>query len=99
MNKKCYIAGKIGDLPKEVYEAEFERAKTEVIALGYLPVSPVDLPHQHGRTWSEYMREDVIAMLQCDAVYAIRNWRQSPGATIEINTALSIGIDVIHQRV
>jgi len=96
-NKKCYIAGKIGDLAKEVYELEFERAKSEVIKLGYEPISPVDLPHAHGKTWSEYMREDLVALMGCDTLYAIRNWRQSPGATIEINLALSVGINIIHQ--
>jgi hypothetical protein len=95
---KCYIAGKIGDLSKEEYEANFSAAKIEVIAMGYIPVSPVDLPHEHGRTWSEYMREDLAEMLKCDTVYALRNWRQSPGATIEINTALSVGLNIIHQR-
>ena len=96
--KKCYIAGKIGDLPESIYKSEFERAKNEVIALGFIPVSPVDLPHEHNRTWSDYMREDLIEMLKCDSLYAIRNWRQSPGATIEINTALAVGINIIHQK-
>lgn len=96
--KKCYIAGKIGDLPESVYKAEFERAKNEVRELGFEPVSPVDLPHQHNRTWSDYIREDLIEMLKCDSLYAIRNWRQSPGATIEINTALAVGINIIHQK-
>jgi hypothetical protein len=96
--KKCYIAGKIGDLPESVYKGEFERAKNEVFALGFEPISPVDLPHEHNRTWSDYMREDLIEMLNCDSLYAIRNWRQSHGATIEINLALSVGINIIHQK-
>jgi hypothetical protein len=95
---KCYIAGKIGDLPKEVYEAKFEKAKAEVYALHYHPVSPVDLPHNHGKTWSEYMREDIAMLMECSAVYALHDWRLSSGATIEVNLALSVGIDVIHQK-
>lgn len=96
--KKCYIAGKIGNLPEEEYKANFERAKIEVGMMGMLPISPVDLPHNHGRTWSDYMKEDLAEMLKCDAVYALKNWRLSPGATIEINTALAIGINIIHQQ-
>lgn len=95
---KCYIAGKIGDLNPTVYKDNFERAKREVIALGFEPVSPVDLPHNHGRSWSEYMREDIIAMLPCKYLYAQSNWKFSPGATIEVNLALSVGINIIHQQ-
>lgn len=95
--KKIYIAGKIGDLPEAEYKANFEKAKQEVRSMGFEPVSPVDLPHNHGRTWNEYMREDLIAMLGCEYVYCLRNWRKSPGAIVEINTALSVGINIIHQ--
>ena len=97
MKKKCYIAGKIGDLPEEVYMENFERAKEQVIALGYEPVSPVELEHNHDKSWNSYMKEDLRHLLGCCAVYAQRNWRLSPGATIEINLALAIGIDIIHQ--
>ena len=96
--KKCYIAGKIGDLPEEEYKAAFEKGKKEVEAMGFIPVSPVDFPHKHGRSWGEYMREDLTEMLKCDSIYALRNWRLSPGATIEIHTALSVGINIIHQK-
>ena len=94
---KCYIAGKIGDLPQSVYEANFERAKEEVVALGYEPISPVELEHNHDKSWNSYMKEDLKHMLNCQAVFAQRNWRLSPGATIEINLALAVGINIIHQ--
>ena len=97
MKKKCYIAGKIGGLDVEVFTKNFEQAKQEVAALGYEPVSPVDLPHNHGRTWAEYMREDLRAMLECEAVYALSNWRTSPGANIEVNLALNVGLTILHQ--
>lgn len=95
--KKCYIAGKIGDLPEAEYKANFEQAKKEVIAMGCEPISPVDLRHDYSRTWCAYMREDLIALLGCDQIYCLRNWRQSPGATIEINIALQVGLHIIHQ--
>ena len=95
--KKCYIAGFIGNLPVEEYTKNFEEAKNEVVKLGYVPVSPLDLPHNHGKTWGEYMREDLKAMLDCHSLYALRNWRLSPGAKIEINTAVSVGLHIIHQ--
>jgi hypothetical protein len=95
---KCYITGKITGLPEETMRQAFEEAEKEVRALGMVPVSPITLPHNHGRSWAEYMREDLRAMLECSHVYALRNWRLSPGATIEITTALQVGINVIHQK-
>lgn len=97
-NKKCYIAGKIGELPKDVYEAKFEKAKQQVIEMGMVPISPIELPHEHDKTWSSYLREDITEMLKCGAVYALRDWRLSAGATIEVNLALAVGINIIHQK-
>lgn len=98
--KRIYIAGKIGDLPEVEFKQNFETAKFELTLLGFKDdeiISPVDLPHNHKRTWSDYMREDIIALMCCTHVYALRNWRQSPGATIEINLAMSVGINIIFQ--
>jgi len=95
---KCYIAGKIGGLDVADYTERFETAKAEVLSMGFEPVSPIELPHNHGRSWEEYMREDIAELMQCQCLYALTNWRHSIGATIEVNTAISVGIDVIHQK-
>lgn len=94
---KCYIAGKISDLPEAEYTAKFAEAKQNVVAMGYIPVSPIELAHNHGKSWEEFMKEDIAAMLQCDAVFAISNYRQSKGANIEVNLATLLGIKIIHQ--
>jgi len=95
--RKCYIAGKIGGLPVEVYTRAFAEAENAVFTLGYEPVNPVTLPHNHGRTWAEYMCEDLHALLDCKAVYALRNWRDSPGATLEVFLAVELGKTIFHQ--
>lgn len=95
--KRIYVAGKIGNLPEEVWQMNFLEARNEVFGMGCIPVCPTKLPHNHGRTWSEYMKEDLAAMLTCDGVYAQRNWQDSPGATIEVNLAKAIGMEIIYQ--
>ena len=95
--KKAYIAGKIGDLPIEVYTRKFLVAEDEVRKMGFAPVNPVSLPHNHGRTYWEYMREDVAEMLKCDVVYASRDWLDSPGAIKEVTIALDFRMKVIFQ--
>jgi hypothetical protein len=94
--KTIYIAGKIGGLPTEVYTDNFEEAEKTVIEMGYKPISPVKLPHDHDKTWESYMKEDLIALICCDAVFAQRNWISSRGATIEVNLAMNLKIPIIY---
>lgn len=96
--KKCYVAGFIGNLPKDIYEANFKKAEQEVVALGYMPISPLNLPHNHDKSWESYMREDIIALMGCEALYAQNNIRFSPGGMIEMETAVKVGINIIHQK-
>jgi len=95
--KKCYISGKITGLPESEYKANFEQAKKEVSELGLVPVSPVDLPHNHERTWISYMKEDLTAFLTCDCIYLLENWESSKGAVIEFHLAVQLGLETIYQ--
>ena len=94
----CYIAGKIGGLDEEQYTAKFNQAKQEVIQMGFTPVNPLELPHRHNRTWNDYMKEDLRELTKCDFIYVIRNWRDSNGAKVEVETAVNLGINVIFQE-
>lgn len=96
---KIYISGKMGGLTDYEINKNFHQAKIECETLGFEVISPNDLPHQHGRTWPEFMREDIIAMItHCSHIYALKNWRDSPGARIEINLALELGFNIIQQK-
>lgn len=95
---KCYIAGKISGLEENDFIKRFNDAVKEVELLGFEAVNPVELPHNHGRTWEEYMRECLKALLECEVVYALDNWRYSVGATIEVNLAVSLGMNIFFQK-
>lgn len=94
--KKIYIAGKITGMEEEARKL-FLEAEGWLIINGFDPVNPMKLPHKHGGTWPEYMKEGIRAMMDCEAVYALKNWQESAGATIEINLARSIGMEIIQQ--
>jgi len=90
-----YIAGAITSEPN--YAALFEAAEKKLRKMGLIPINPVTLNHAHDKTWLSYMREDLAALVRCSKVYALSNWQQSKGATIEVNLAISLGIEVIYE--
>jgi hypothetical protein len=95
---KCYIAGKVTGLPEYIYVAKFRQAEIAVTILGYEPVNPVTLPHDHDRTWQSYMREAITAMMQCEAVYVLPGWETSKGACAEIDLAKALEMNIIYEK-
>jgi uncharacterized protein DUF4406 len=95
--KKCYIAGKCTGLPEAEYRTNFRKAEIAVTILGYEPVNPVELPHEHDKAWESYMKEAIAEMLRCDAVYALANWHLSKGAAIELRLARELGMTVLFE--
>jgi len=94
-NDFIYIAGAITNEPE--YAALFEAAEKKLRRDGLIPVNPVALNHAHDKTWLSYMREDLAALVRCSKVYALSNWQTSKGAMIEVNLAISLGIEVIYE--
>jgi len=99
MAKKIYIAGKIGGLPEPVFMYKFRAAERLFQSLGWDVVNPTTLPHNHDKSWSSYMLEDLNALAQCDACYFMDDWVDSPGAKIEHAFAVRAGKQIIYQNV
>lgn len=81
MDKKkiIYIAGPITGV--ERYWEAFERAEDELIALGYIPISPSRLPV--GLTNEQYARINFATIDVADAVLFLPGWDESVGARLE----------------
>jgi len=93
---RVYIAGKIGDLPKEVYEANFKEAVKSWRRHGHDVVSPLELPHNHDRTWQSYMFENLKALSGCEGIVLLESWVESPGARIKKAWAERLGLKVMY---
>lgn len=78
-------------MPVEQYTAKFEMAKEQLTALGYDAVTPLEFEHNHGRTWAEYMLEDLAELNKCDAICLLPCWKYSLGATTEFSFAKGAG--------
>lgn len=104
--KLVYISGKItGD---DNYRTKFATAEQRLIRDGYKVLNPVeeadrlDRVHQAmGRaapTWSDYMRKCLLAIIDVDAVYMLRDWQESRGARLEHYIASELGITIVYEE-
>ena len=88
---KVYISGPITGLPIEKAKQNFKQKALELEAMGFTVINPMELPHTHNGKWVSYMREDIIALMICGAIYLLKNWRFSEGAVIEAQLAKRLG--------
>lgn len=95
---KIYISGKITGKEPALVEKAFNWTEEQLIKQGYDVVNPLKLPHEHGGTWVEYMREDIPHMINCDAIVMIDDWKTSNGAQLELDVAQRLGLKVYYQN-
>lgn len=95
--KKIYISGAITGL--ENAQSFFDKAEIGLSEAGWDVVNPMKINHEHDKTWSSYMREDVKALCGCDAIFMLDNWKGSKGAKIEHDLAKVLGLDMIYEKV
>lgn len=92
---KIYISGKISGLTPEEFEHNFAEAEKVIKAHGHEPINPIKiLPFDEKYIWQDYMRADIKALMDCEAVYALKNHTDSKGAMIEVKLARDLGMKV-----
>jgi hypothetical protein len=95
-NPTIYIAGKITGLDYQEAFDKFERAENDLIAQGYEPINPMKkVLEQEGKTWAEYMCEDMPHLFSCEAIYLLPDWYDSKGARIEFAVARELGLTIL----
>jgi hypothetical protein len=110
---RCYIAGPIAGVPdfRERFAAAVPAVEAlgyEVVN----PCDIVPVDHEgecppgydpgedaSGHTSSAcFMRADLHALLDCDAIYMLPGWSRSRGATVEHAVAVACGIPVLDEK-
>lgn len=95
---RIYLSGPMSGLADHNFPA-FNRAADDLRARGYDVVNPADNGAEPGKPWTDYLRQDLKALVDCDAVATLPGWTRSRGASLEVHVAreLGMGIRPIHE--
>jgi len=86
-----YISGPVTGIVNHNRPA-FEKAQNTLIDLGFDVINPLLLTVFHPmKEWAEYMKEDIVLLMQADAIHMLDGWRDSKGAVLEYTIALALG--------
>lgn len=90
--KTLYLAGPMSNLPDFNYPA-FHDAAAQLRVIGYDVENPVENkpPEQ---TWLAYMRMSLVQISKADGIATLPGWGESKGATIEVQLATDLGLEV-----
>lgn len=102
--KKIYISGKITGDPN--YRDKFNRADIELSKNNdcwtYNPIVLAEyleyLTGTEDLKYSDYLKNDLKYLLDCDAIYMLSDWKESEGAKLEHKIAEMTGIEIIYQN-
>ena len=91
---RIYISGPISGLPDNNRRA-FDIMAAELRGRGCDVFSPVENGLPSDAPWSDHMRRDIKALMDCQSICMIAGWSKSKGARLEFDIARRIGMEVI----
>lgn len=94
---KIYISGPITGVPD--YADKFNHAQNE-LTVKYPTatlINPLFVEHPPFADWIDYMKADIKALLDCNAIYMMKGWQKSKGATLEFIIAKHLDMTIIYE--
>lgn len=104
--KKLYIAGPMRGYPRFNFD-RFAASARSLREAGYAVVSPAEMDLEDGDfdpdnpgeitkdRYERWMRRDLRALADCDAIFLLPGWQNSEGAKRELAFALAMNLEVI----
>lgn len=84
---KIYLSIPISGFNLAKQREKADLIKARLSRKGHTVVSPFDIYACNNPTYADYICSDLRAMMDCDAVFMCKGWRDSCGCNIEHNTA------------
>ena len=92
---KVYISGRITGHESKA-QKQFAAAERKLKEIGYVPVNPFNLDHNHDKSWESYMKVCIKALMECDAILLLTDWHKSRGACIEYELANELCLGTVY---
>lgn len=101
--RKIYVSGKIGNLPRSVWEMKFLRIKNLLANKYDEVVTPSEICKKVEKEfgvvdYATYLAADIVTISECSHIFMMKDWRKSPGAKVERAYAKACGIKVVYER-
>ncbi len=90
---RIYISGPMSGMP-DFNRAAFHLAWNELHAQGYEAINPGNIEGDDDWTWSDWMREDIKWLVDCQNIVMLPGWEKSRGAKLEKYIAQELGMRV-----
>jgi hypothetical protein len=75
----------------------FHAASAHLRSQGHDVVNPAEINPDHNMPWLECMRRDIAELVTCYAIYLLKGWTKSKGATLEHHIADRLGLECWEQ--
>jgi hypothetical protein len=96
MKKKVYIAGKVTGESYLKCIAKFYDVQQELQELNYIAVNPLEVVNDWKTEWKPAMKKCINALMECDAVLFLPDWKKSQGAKLEMHIAEAMQLNIYH---
>ena len=95
MSKKIYIAGKVTGLSTFDLSQKFNSVEQTLTEQGYKVYNPIKIVLE-GTDWEPAMRKCISALIECDEIFMLHDWKQSKGARLEHDIAQKLKLRIIY---
>mgnify|MGYP000078277595 CR=1 FL=1 len=94
MKEPLYLSGPMSGIPDFNFPA-FQAAAAHLRAQGYTVINPAEFGEGDGLAWSDYLRKDIRALMDCATIVLLPGWGASKGARLEEHIARELGMAVL----